>query len=86
MAIAHGNIALFNSNNLNEYKAWWNSLIDDDEGEESACGSSLSVGTTASIIANMAVNMMMNYLIVEDRKCIDKHCDIILNPVCLHAY
>jgi len=80
MAITHGNVNMFNPNSVHEYVKWRESLFSDDEGEMSMCGTSLSIGTTASIIANLAVNMMINYLIIKSWKCIDYRADIMLNP------
>ena len=85
MAISHGNINMFNPMIMKEYLQWFATLISDDAGEESACGTSLTIGTTASIIANIAVNMMINYLIIEDKQCVDKRCDIMLNPLGIHV-
>ncbi len=86
MAISHGNVNLFNPNSTRIYKLWCDSLISDDVGEASMCGTSLSIGTTASIIANLAVNMMINYLIIEDRRCVDYRADIMLNPVGIYTF
>jgi len=62
MAASHGNILTFNPHDGDEIDGWINTLIDDDKAEASACGSSLTVGTTASILANTAVWQMMNLL------------------------
>lgn len=55
MASTHGNVFMFNPNIPSEYNAWLDTLSDDETTEVSSCGSSISVGTTASIIANLAV-------------------------------
>jgi len=55
MASSYGNILSFNPNNPLEGERWLATLIDDDEAEVSACGASISVGPTASVIANWAV-------------------------------
>jgi molybdopterin/thiamine biosynthesis adenylyltransferase len=84
MAISHGNVFCFDPKNLTQYNKWVNTLISDDEGEESACGTSLTVGTTASIIANLAVNHMMTYLTNPD-VIPDDITDVFLNPLILNT-
>ena len=84
MAISHGNVFCFDPKNLTQYNKWVNTLISDDEGEESACGTSLTVGTTASIIANLAVNHMMAYLTNPD-VIPDDITDVFLNPLILNT-
>ena len=53
MASSYGNV--FNFNPMFDLDAWLATLTSDEEAEVSACGSSISVGPTASIIANLAV-------------------------------
>lgn len=64
MASSYGNIFGINPFAPNEAEYWISTLVDDDDEstEVSACGSSISVGPTASIIANMAVWQMIMFL------------------------
>lgn len=78
MASTHGNIHVFNPHIEEELQAWINTLIDDDLAETSACGSSLTVGTTASILANMAVWQFMHCK--TDTAAVDTVVDIFLKP------
>ena len=55
MASTHGHVFIFNPNHLMQRRAWVKSLPKEDETEVSTCGSSISVGVTASLIANLAV-------------------------------
>jgi molybdopterin/thiamine biosynthesis adenylyltransferase len=55
MASLYGNVYMFTPANDIQADKWVNTLISDDQGEVSACGSSISVGSTASLIANYAV-------------------------------
>lgn len=58
MASTHGNVAVFNRSSL---KSWKASLPSADAPEETtACGSSISVGVTASAIASHAVWEFLN--------------------------
>jgi molybdopterin/thiamine biosynthesis adenylyltransferase len=59
MAATHGNIFTFNPHTQGD--RWLETMFSDDDGEVSACGSSLTVGTTASVLANMAVWQYMHY-------------------------
>lgn len=81
MASTHGNVYTFNPHDRHQKDAWLDSLIDDDDGEVSACGSSISVGTTASIIANMAVWQYMHAK--TDPAAGDGVVDVYLKPFCL---
>lgn len=58
MASTHGNVMMFNPHTQGDQ--WLSTLIDDDTAEMSACGSSLSVGTTASILSNLAAWQYMH--------------------------
>jgi hypothetical protein len=53
MASSHGNV--FNFNPHSDGDKWLATLIDDGEAELSPCGTPISVGTTASVIANLAI-------------------------------
>lgn len=66
MASTHGNIFSFNPFDVVAREAWYATLVDDtdeDNIELSPCGTTLSVGTTASLIANYAVWQMMQFFI-----------------------
>lgn len=84
MAISHGNILCFDPKNLSEYNKWRNTLIDDKDAETSACGTSLTIGTTASMIANLAVNHMMSYIMNPD-VLPDPVTDVFFNPLMLNT-
>ena len=64
MASSYGNIFGVNPFDPAEAEYWLSTLADDDAEttEVSACGASISVGPTASIIANMAVWQMIMFL------------------------
>lgn len=79
MALTHGNIYCFNPNNVNQTRQWENTLIPDETAEVSACGTALSVGTTANIIANLAVNQMIQYHLHPD--AMDDVINIFLQPL-----
>jgi len=61
MAALHGNILHFDPKDPAQAAAWEATLTSDDDKdtEQSPCGTSISVGTTASIIANLAVQQYM---------------------------
>lgn len=78
MASTHGNVLFFNPQDAEKSKAWLATLIDDGEAELSPCGQPMSVGTTASIIANLAV---MQYMwAVSDPAAVTSKLDIYLKP------
>ena len=79
MASTHGNVAHFSPTNAAQRKAWFDTLISDDEGEVSACGTSISVGPTASLIANMAVWEFMNFLLNDG--CATAQLDVFFKPM-----
>jgi len=60
MASTHGNVLTFDPHDPDEVQGWKDTLIDDDAAEVSACGTSLTVGPTAAIFANIAVWQMIN--------------------------
>jgi len=78
MALTHGDIYRFNPAVAFENRKWNDSLIDDDQAETSACGTALSIHTTASIIANLAVNNMVHWLKGEP---VAHHTGIYLHPL-----
>lgn len=79
MASTHGNIYCVNKFNEIHMKQWYASLIDDEDGETSACGASISVGSTASIIANLAVWQFIN--LITNPAAVDFQTDIYLRPL-----
>lgn len=83
MALTHGDVMQFNPNSKREWSAWESTLIDDDDAEASACGTALSVGTTASIIANLAVNNFIHYLLEPEH--IDTKISVFLSPMIVSA-
>lgn len=76
MASSYGNIYMFNPHVDGD--KWLETLIDDDDAETSACGTSISVGSTASIIANMAVWQFK--LALTDPVAAENKIDIFLKP------
>jgi len=79
MASSYGNVYSFDP--VMQGAAWLDTLIDDDKAEASACGSSISVGSTASIIANLAVWQFTLSLV--DPESADGITDIFLKPFCM---
>ncbi len=79
MAATHGNVFTFNPHEKGQ--AWLDTLIDDDDAETSACGSTLSVGTTASVIANLAVWQFMH--LKTDPLAVDEVVNVFLKPFIL---
>ena len=79
MASSFGNIYSFDPAKTGDQ--WLNTLISDDEAEVSSCGSSISVGATASIIANQAVWQFM--LSLTDPEGADDIVDVYLQPFCM---
>lgn len=82
MALTHGDIYQFNPNVASENRLWNESLIEDDEAEMSACGTALSVHSTACIIANLAVNSMMHWMLGEP---VANHSSIYLHPLMINT-
>lgn len=80
MASTHGNVYSFNPHLSAERDAWFNSLIDDDQAEVSPCGSPISVGPTASLIANLVVWEFMNYCLGN---CHSGQIDAYFKPMML---
>lgn len=78
MASTHGNVYVFDPNDEEQCEKWEASLTDDKDAEVSACGSSISIGTTASIIANVAVWQFMHVL--TNPEAVDQVTDIYLKP------
>jgi molybdopterin/thiamine biosynthesis adenylyltransferase len=66
MGADNGRIYTINPVNPAQVSMWESTLVDDDVAEESACGASVSVGPTASILAGYAV---WQYIRWADIKC-----------------
>ena len=81
MASTHGNVIHVNPMNPLSLERYLNNLPKDEDTELSACGSTLSVGTTASIIANLAVWQLMHARFNE--AALDKNIEIYLKPLCV---
>jgi len=79
MASTHGNVHTFCPGVDREAEAWIETLINDDDAEVSSCGSSLTVGTTASILANAAVWQFMHSK--TDEAALDTAIDLFLKPM-----
>ena len=77
MASTHGNVFTFNPHSQGEQ--WLATLIDDDQAEVSACGTSLTVGTTASILSNIAVWQFMHS--VTNPEARDDIINVFLKPL-----
>lgn len=79
MASTHGNIFTFNPHT--QGNQWLSTLTDDALAETSACGSSLTVGTTASILSNLAVWQFMH--LKTNKEAVDDIINIYLKPLCV---
>ena len=62
MASSFGDVYQFNPSIPSEAARWVGSLISDEDGEMSPCGTSISVGATAALIANLAVWQMIHHI------------------------
>jgi hypothetical protein len=81
MASTHGNIFCVDPFDELSVKRWQTTLVDDtdeDNIELSPCGTTLSVGTTASLIANYAVWQMMHFF--TDRLALNEQTDLFFRP------
>lgn len=81
MASTHGDIFYLNPNDPDAVRKYISALPDNEETEVSACGTSLTVGTTASIIANLAVWQFMHQR--TNTAAMDKTINIFLKPLCI---
>ena len=81
MASSYGNVNTFDPNVPSQADAWEGSLISDEGGEVSPCGQSISVGATASLIANLAVWQFI--LLHKDRSAHDPNVEIHFHPLML---
>lgn len=81
MASTHGNIFTVNPFDKAARDAWLSTLVDDtdeDTVELSPCGTALSVGPTASIIANYAVWQLLQFY--TDPLAVQPQVDLFLKP------
>lgn len=80
MASTHGNVIAFTPHVSDEATKWFNSLGSDDpdQSELSACGSAMSVGPTAAVIANIAVWEYMNFM--ENPAACSNRVNVFLKP------
>jgi len=78
MASSYGNVFCFRPGDSWQVEKWADTLIDDDAAETSACGTSITVGPTAAIIANLAVWQMINYLTDYDNH--EKRTNVYFRP------
>ena len=80
MASTHGNVHVVNLLNPSAVNEYLNKLpADDDNTEVSACGTSLTVGTTASILANLVVWQFMHFK--HEPAALTKNIEIYLKPL-----
>ena len=83
MASTHGAVNVINPYNPEQVSKWFREMNSIDESdpdtvELSPCGTTLSVGTTASTIANYATWQMVNFFI--DPHAVSKHISLFLKP------
>jgi len=81
MASTHGSVFSLNLFDEEMYKQWRSTLVDDDNEdiiELSPCGTALSVGTTASLIANYAVWQMLQFFV--DPVGLQPRVDLFFKP------
>lgn len=78
MASTYGNVFTFTPANDIQAEKWINTLISDDVAELSPCGTSISVGITASLIANYAVMNMVNAMTNPEAAC--ERIDLFFRP------
>lgn len=81
MGSTHGTVFTINPFNHEQRKEWLSTLVDDDDEDNlelSPCGTTLSVGTTASLIANYAVWQMMQFFI--DPVGLQPRVDLFFKP------
>ena len=81
MASSFGDIKTVNPFDAVESQTWLDSLISDDDAEVSLCGSSISVGPTANIIANLAVWQLIHLL--TNPEALDANINLHLKPLVL---
>jgi len=79
MASTHGNVMWYRPEDEKQTNAWEATLSDDESTELSPCGQPMSVGTTASIIANLAVWQFI--LLHVNPEAANSKVDIYLKPL-----
>lgn len=83
MASSHGYVNVINPYDDAQYQSWIAAMeavdeSDPDAVELSPCGTTISVGTTASTIANYATWQMMNFFV--DKLSMSKRIELFLKP------
>lgn len=81
MASTHGNVVYFSPLVRTEVEDYIAALPNDAEAEVSSCGTSLTVGATASIIANLAVWQFMHAK--HNPEAMEQKIEIYLKPLML---
>lgn len=71
-------VYLVNPLNRKHIKDWESTLFEDEDGEESACGTRTSVGPTAGAMANRAVWQFMRWFACEELGKVDDELDFEL--------
>lgn len=84
MASTHGNINVFDPNNMLERRAWEKSLPSEEHAEVSPCGTSISVGVTAELIANMAVWQFL--LLLQNDGLESPRLDLYCKPTIVRSH
>lgn len=84
MASSYGDVLTFNAFSKQECDGYAATLFNDDVPvETTTCGSSISVGMTVSVIANIAVWQFINAL--TDPIAVDQHIKVFLKPTVVSA-
>ena len=81
MGSTHGSVFSINPFDVTACEAWRGTLVDDtdtDNIELSPCGTTISVGTTAALIANYAVWQMMQFFV--DPLAMQQQVDFFFKP------
>ena len=81
MGSTHGNIFTINPFDAQQRRDWANTLVDDEDEDNielSPCGTALSVGPTAALIANYAVWQMMQFFV--DPVALQPRVDLFFKP------
>jgi molybdopterin/thiamine biosynthesis adenylyltransferase len=81
MGSTHGNIYTINPFDTVQRRNWLRTLVDDNDEdaiELSPCGTALSVGPTASLIANYAIWQMMQFFV--DPVALQPRVDLFFKP------
>jgi hypothetical protein len=81
MGSTHGSVFTIDPFNKESREQWESTLVDDEDEDNielSPCGTTLSVGTTASLIANYAVWQMMQFFV--DPVGLQPRIDLFFKP------